>query len=293
MDTLIRQWADLIDHTVEYGAQVFQWCLQASRPLPKDTPIPLILSLRHVLEMLDAISVLTRNMCAEPIKPLLRSLLESALHIEYLVQDRNEFERRALSYIIGTKRAHNEMVKIADPKTAKGKEFRAALKRDKLAPDFELTEPPKATDLTRLVSKEHYRPIDAEWHRIRASRKGLIPWYALFDGPSNLRDLAYRVDLAAMYEIIYRYFADFAHGGQHLRNLSQTSSGKAAFLSLRHPKELQSLVLHSLTLTFHIYRTLLAFLDPEKLQPMSQWYSEIVEPYSQLAGPPIIDILDE
>ena len=291
---LVHQWGDLIDETVSFGGKVFDWCHQAAAGHPQDTPLPLLLSLRHILEMLDAIAVLTRNRCAEPIKPLLRSILEAVLYIEYILEDDKEWERRALSYVFVSHKDIDLRLEIADPSTERGKKFAADKQRDKLAADMTLPPlPPSAGKSKKLALKPQYRAIAEEWERQRKTRRGRIQWYSLFGGPRSLEELARRVGLPVMYEILYRHYSDYSHVGHLMGNLIGTPSGKVAFISLRHPKELQTLVGLSILMAAHSYRVLLEFYDRGKLQEFGRWYLRIENPLQRLFGPPLIEIKDD
>lgn len=298
LEGLVNTWGDLIDEIVSYGVEVFQWCNQAGSKLPKDAPLPLLLLLRHVLEMLDAISILTRTRCAEPIKLNLRSLLEALLYIEYILEDKGQWERRALSYILATKRTHHQQLQKFDPNTAQGKQFLEAVEKDKMASGYKLPELPKGfSEPSSLFSSEYYKDVEAEWQRMKEERKkqgrtAHISWYSLFGGPKSLKELADKVRLTLLYETLYRFDSDYAHGGAIL-SYFRSKGDQPAFVSLRHPRNLQNFVATSITLALRVYRIMLGFFDAEKLRMLEQWYiARIRNRHLDIAQNPKIIIQD-
>jgi hypothetical protein len=71
----LGRFADLIQETVNFGTHVLEWEL-GSAPGGDETA-PITLSLRHILELLDSVSINIRNACVDPCKLLLRGALES------------------------------------------------------------------------------------------------------------------------------------------------------------------------------------------------------------------------
>ncbi len=71
---------DLLDASADFGLELLQQCyVMRMKTRPSTTSWVSLLILHRTLELLDGISVLVRA-CVWPARPLLRSMLESAMY---------------------------------------------------------------------------------------------------------------------------------------------------------------------------------------------------------------------
>src|SRR2546426_959083 len=88
--------ADLLDSTITFGSHAFVFCDKGTSQLSGHHHASMLLLYRHVLEMIDGVSVLVRQAAIDPCQPLLRSALEASMGIEYMLE--KDTEQRALAY---------------------------------------------------------------------------------------------------------------------------------------------------------------------------------------------------
>lgn len=109
-----------------------------------------------------------------------------------------------------------------------GRNLRAELKDD---PHVSIFDQPQVNwqkridNLMNTFNKPKYAPIQAEWERVKKSKKGTGTkdpnWYALFGGLGDLRSLSLQIGKGSTYEILYRHWSDFAHAGGAFNNISK------------------------------------------------------------------------
>ncbi len=117
-----------LDLLVNFGSWLFMWCSKDNRLLP-DEKIVLLLILRRVLELTDAISILIKKSSIDSCKILLRSLLETYFETEYLLS--KESDKRSKCYIVWYL---NQVLKLKysfAPESKEGKLFYEAVNQDK------------------------------------------------------------------------------------------------------------------------------------------------------------------
>jgi hypothetical protein len=280
----------LVEEMVNFGTNVLKWYLDAQEGKRGDEPLLISALFRRTLEILDSISILVKSSSIDPCVPQLRALLEVALSLEYLLQ--TDTEERALSFMLvcqlhGT---INELRK-ADRSTGQGKELRAILKKDRLTKNWPVPEDrtgaggKMAADREqRLMDSPTYSKYEAEYQRLRKlgkeekHRSTNPDWYALFDGPQGIEQLAHKVGLPGVYNIFYRDWSKYVHGSDIInKSTVRITPGKIEIYQLRNPVNFQSVTQSSISLAKLIYETFITcYLENKELQ-FRKWYAEEIE----------------
>lgn len=251
---------------------------------------------RHICESLDAVAVLAEKGCAEPCKPLLRTSLEAILGVEFILE--SDSERRGMAYQVAHAHRQISLYQRLDPTTSVGQELQKVLASDPIVARVQL--PPRdmrplIANLESMLAQPEFVPIEAEWKRL----KGKGPWFHLFGGPANVRELAIRLNHGGMYEFLYRHWSNSVHAGDCLthvapRRPTQTDVPEGSLLirPLRHPEGLQSLIVMAVGLSIETARLLFRRYGTE-----AQWnafqiaYTERIRPkYGELIGTNLLDI---
>ena len=290
LELLLVEWSKLLEKCLEYGAKSFEEMIDiaSTSPIsPQDAHGALLLLFRQILENLDAVSILVRQRSSDPIKLLFRSMVEAYMYVEYILE--NDLSKMGLCYIFGTRKERERRAQVFDTSTQQGRDFAKALEEDKWIKSELLSGELSKTSKT----SPSYLSIEKEWERtVKNRNRNRISWFELFDGPANIRDLAWKVNLPSLYEILYRQFSDFAHNGQVMANLIRESDSTASFISLRHPRDLQQMVVHSLSVFSFSMRTLLGFYSTELLMEFDVWYAtEVSDAHTEIATREIIKIV--
>ncbi len=292
---ILAQFSDLVAEIVRFGTVVLKWHLDAASG--GDETIPITLSLRHILELLDSVSINLKESCVDPCKILLRAALESFFTIAYITE--TDSNRRAMAYMVGYAHQKIRTYRSFVPATDEGRRFQKSIQGDRLASKMELSVSPDMVEsaianLESLVVKPLYKEANAEYERCKRARKGVPYWYSLYNGPTSIEMLAEHLKLSAFYHMLYRQWSATAHGTEIIQgNISRTETGKGAIRQIRLPTEAQVLTVLATSVGLEVIRAVISYSTPEKLADYRLWYStEIREAYSRLAGDSIIHVSD-
>ena len=134
----------------------------------------------------------------------------------------------------------------------------------------------RANFLSQLA-KPLLRPIEAEFGGFRRPK-----WYRLFDGPSNLFELAKHLNLGACYDMLYPRWSRTAHGQDLLSFLvlDRTVEGEQAIARLREPAQIQDVAIY--TSEFMLNATRLILGKFRSGEDISRWYKREVHERKRL-----------
>jgi hypothetical protein len=135
------------------------------------------------------------------------------------------------------------------------------------------------TDTTRAIKnleaflrKEHVAEIEVEYQSLGRKRRKRIEWFSLFNGPTNLRDLAGLVERRAQYDFLYRGWSELVHAVGYRRFITRKAKGEYNFNNLRNSKELRSVALDAATFLLGATRSLLLRFRPGEEGYVKKWY---------------------
>lgn len=290
---VLGRFADLIEETVNFGSHVLKWHLEAARG--GDETAPVTLSLRHILELLDCVSINIRHSSAEPCKLLLRGALESYFSVAYILEA--DTKRRAMAFMAVYANQRLKGYRKLDPTTQQGKEFQNLLKEDRIAGNMVISIPPSLVqssiaNLESLLKKPDYKDANAEYQRLKKAGMKNPYWYSLYGGPTNIEKLAEHLQLAAMYHILYRQWSSSTHGTDIIQGkISRSSTGQTEILQLRLPTEAQVLTVLAVSIALSIFQLFIRHYSAERSVDYKNWYTmEIRATYMRLTEDKIIQI---
>lgn len=240
---------------------------------------------QHILEIGDAVEILFRGSCVNPAIPLVRSLFEAVLQLEFILETEATYRQRSLQWLVSYVRARIDQLEAADPDCARGKRFQGELARDRanVEPAEGAQLDSLRTDIAQyrqLLRSEQCSDVDDEYSRRQSGARGRAPApYSLFDGPANLRQLAQHLKHAAFYDFLYPMWSSVAHGADLRRFLGKHEAGEATFVALRDAKDM--LILGEIAYGFVLKATELMigkFRSAEDLRP---WANREIRPLQQ------------
>jgi len=281
---LLFQIAGVIEECVNFGTHILVWCSEKPKKDGSDMTITLIF--RHFIESLDAITVLIKHGCADPTEPLLRSIFEALIGLEYILE--KDTVQRALSYEVAYDHRNISLYKKMDPTSDQGKQFKKVLSNDSTVKNIALP----AFDTNKLIAnlekklkKPKYINVDEEWQNYKNINKRNPNWFSLFGGPKNIIDLAYCVTRGGLYEYVYRIWSQSVHATGVIRNITRDEFGNAAIIGLRNPKNIQIYSSLSLSMVMASYTKMIKYYIPDKEKDFQEWYTKnIREWYLQLSS---------
>lgn len=279
-----------IENVVDFGTHLVKW--QADKRLSGDDGIIPILFLRNILEISDAISILIKNSSIDPVKPLLRTLMENSFGLEYLIE--KDKKNRALSYNVWLAHKDLKFIEKLNESTQVGKQLSNEIKKDKHV--NELKSDKVNLDLGKknaieLLKLPHYIPIENEYQRTNKENNNPM-WYSLFDGPKNIEQLAKRLNHHTSYEIIYRILSDNVHANNNSKNkLTPNADGVTTdIIQIRFPKDAQMVTINTLNILLMTYSNFCQKELPNKKAEFSDWYSSFRETFRELREKQLFNI---
>lgn len=167
---------------------------------------PPLLLFRHIIEMVDAISVMISNSVVIPARLLLRSEFEALMSILYILQDPSTYEFRSKSFLYfawKTRLRDTKIIKkLKTDKNIKPEERNGAIWLDKI-----LNLDKDISTLNRLLSSPKYAEIKNEENKKPKPRN----WFSLRGGPKYLSTLADCVGQRAQYQTLYKMWSKGTH----------------------------------------------------------------------------------
>lgn len=224
--------------------------------------------------------------------PLVRSLFEALLSINYILENEKDYQRRSYSWLVDY--IHQKLLacEILDPSTSRGKEFQDAISGDENLQSFApiLT---KQTDVQKVITnfqswlkKPRLQEAEAEYQRLKKTRNRRPHWYQLFDGPSNLRELSKLLRQVECYNFLYPAWSSIVHGTDmlHLPHLLPKSSDKdPTSYPIRNPKGIERLAGYTATFMLKATRLMLKKFRPGEEDTHAKWHeSEVRERHRKL-----------
>lgn len=275
----LRELQSCIEQIRNFGTHVLDWQLTALGPeVPADAHLVSSMLLRHMLSLFDAIGHQIGGSVIDPAKVTLRALFEAWLNLEYLLQDS---ERRGMCYLTvhwhDQIRSHQKF----SLNTPQGKQFRASLAKDTYLDPEALLEV-ESTGVAeeeierclRILSRDDYLSYEREYQRQKQKMTRNFPWYAMFDGPRNVGELAEKLDHAGMYETFYRRWSDPIHGTNLFDGILQKGpvDNTASLRPLRSYKDSFELFNCAASCMLPTYRWIINRYTPQKLPEFQYWY---------------------
>ena len=282
-----------VQECVRFGTHVAKWCMD--NPVWKDErSLPVLLSFRHALELLESISVLIRYGLADPCKILLRCFFETCLYIEFLLGDSTG--QRAMSFLVcHAKRKIKSYLQMM-PDSPERKEFMAALKKDSINIHMNNVVidgiPQRIQNLEQLLAKPEYREVVEEYEHVRKNDRRRPEWYHLFEGPQNIEQLSDQLGHSGKYEILYRLWSRATHGLDLINgNISPGPNGLVNFVQIRNPEFAQDATSLAISFAHSLFEVMVKFNRPDYNAKVVKWYvREIRKLQMQLTSDEIIKV---
>ncbi|MCM4171871.1 hypothetical protein DHD32_10290 [Arenibacter sp. TNZ] len=278
-----------IDNAVDFGTHLLKW--QMDKIQSGDNHLVPILFFRNILELADAISILIKNSSVDPAKPLVRSLLENSFGLEYLLE--KDQKNRALSYIVWIVHKDLKFYEKLNAESQIGKQFSSEIKKDKHVQKVDSDE--SLNKLGKLDSKELlklpiYQKIEEEYQRSNDIRKN-PKWFALFDGPADIEQLAKRLNHHTLYEIVYRTLSDSVHATDLMKSkLVPGKNGQTDIIQIRFPKDAQNITMYTLNFLIMTYLDFYKKELPERKDDVAKWYLQFQAIYKELKEKDLFNI---
>jgi hypothetical protein len=278
IERVLASLSALIEETVNFGTHVLNWCSNSA--VSGNEHAPLILSFRHILELLDAISVLLKKSCFEPCKLLLRSIFETLLNMEYLLKE--DFVQRGKDFLFWNRIQYRKsLLSMYAFKTEQEKAASDPVLKSKLVSTIEkIKKEIQAVDKSLAHSSCTESRVEFERYKKSMKREPGY-WYSLRNGPPNIAVLAEHLNKKERYLILYKEWAQFSHGINIFQgNISRAKDGGTLFTQIRLPRNNGTIVSLAISFGMESMRLMIRKYVKERRREMDEWYfKEIREGY--------------
>jgi hypothetical protein len=286
IEKLLIDFSSLIEESVNFGTHILKW--ELNEAIGGDENVPVGLTIRHILDLLDSVSVLVRNSCADPCKLILRGALEAQLGLEFILQ--NDTKKRSLAFLVCN--YHNDLKLLLKVKPGEQgyDQLLSKMKADRSIPKgIKLPQFPNLENnidnLKSLLAMPHYIQAEKEYQALM--KKGIKNpnWFQLFNGPRNIEQLANTLKRHALYEVLYRGWSSSIHGTDVIKSkLHQTVDGNVEIIQLRHLKDVQMITQITVTLAILCYQVMIEKRIPSHAQDFAKWYLTIQKDYQKITN---------
>ena len=242
--------------------------------------VPLMLMM-ELAEPLDGVAVLARSGSALNCSQLLRTALELQLGLRYILEHKDTYEKRCLSYEFYHLRDKLRWVQRCDPKSQVGMQLRAELAGEELADVFDHTGCDVAKDTAGLEAKMNsprYADVVTELTRMKAAKIKDGNWYSLWNGPKDCRSLALYLKKGSEYEVFYRQWSNVGHGEGAVKRLLSKKGEGAEFNAIRSPMKLPAMCRDACHLCNGTTRLIVDGLVPHISPAINECYQKEIQP---------------
>jgi hypothetical protein len=175
--------------------------------------LPPIMIYRYILDLGDSIATLLRFGAGASAFSILRSLFESSLALQFILEGNRLHSERANAYYVSYLIGKHKVLRKQDGSTDMGTQFRTLVLDDPALKDTEFPQRDTRADrdkIDQLLSSEDYQLY---WNNYKQAKKKGKPydWYCLCSDVTSRRGLANVLKREGEYEVLYSYLSSIAH----------------------------------------------------------------------------------
>ncbi len=257
-----------------FGTNLYEKCRMTSKA-DADEAFPVLALFLHILQMIDSAEVLISNICVEPTKLLIRSAFEAKLGLEFM--NETMARTKGIAWIIRNILDRIEFRERHSKENEKGKDFFDTLDQEGFE-GFEDILPPTPEipsdyidHLKKSLEKPGYADVYAEYQRLGEKRKR-VEWYSLYDGPTNIRELAEYLKQRTVYDSLYRSWSKQSHAASsdHLTLILEES--KSVLGPIRYPMDIAHVSNFALGILLQSDIVMIHRFLSGDLRRFSKWY---------------------
>jgi len=288
---MVRHFKDdieLLNEILDYGSHLLPKAYAKSQRDIKAMCIILV-QLRQVLVHLDGIAILASSGNCFSAGLQIRSLLEIAHTMEWLLAADTEAKVHHLYVASLRKRHHWQSVAISG--TPESMRHADAASRIPLTAEQLQKLNDEIRRINEILALPEFCGIDAKFQLNYVSRNFDKPWYEVYGSPSDklsIRKIAEGIGKLKEYNYIYSSFSAVTHGSDIFKNVI---FGENIFINpVRDPQDVPKVRLSAASLAFRVYRIVLeqylaSELDEFNKKYSSEWRARFLKEYSITISP--------
>ena len=283
---LLNHLSSLVEEVVNYGSHVFKWGIESIKG--GDETAPVFLMYRNIFELIDSISILIKNSCIEHSNIFLRSLFESFLSFNYLLE--KDLKSRGIDFIVWNRHEEIKSLRRFDPEDELSIKYEKKKAKDKIIQDLPTVKVPdikqRLKDLKKIFDLPSYKDSAAEYLKGKPPRH----WYSMRGGPNNMYELSGHLGFPAQYDILYRSWSGLVHGTDIMKDkFTIEGPGEVSFTQLRYPLGAPIVSLMTISFGLSVIRILTQYYIPDRAVENANWYKKEIEaPYMNIRNIKIV-----
>jgi hypothetical protein len=197
--------------------------------------LAIIAVFHHTLSLIDGMENLIGSGIVEPVKILLRALLEARMKLFYIMEADTDRGLALIHMHIKNDEAKKRSFKKGTNEFNKLKE---ALENDRehdfkeeeyIDPDIDA----KLAEYVKVLGEPRWVPLNSEYDKLKRPE-----WYKYFDGPENLKEMAILLNMLGSYELFYRRFSSPTHADDIISDVLINDPAKLTIALFRRNDQL-------------------------------------------------------
>jgi len=267
-----KQQLDLLESLTNYGTSLIAGTFHTSK---KEMPeiIVLLVLLKQVVTMLDAIHALASNGCSEALLLQGRALFEASLYIDFILKD--DCDNKAKHYYVANVRNELNWNKRTQHGETEHQRFHDSLGEyasvlDKAVEKLGTSAAARINEIENHLSNPPFNEINDALDQARGNRPYDVSWYSTF-GVESVRQLANTLNRLHEYDIFYSQTSQVMHSSAYKNHIS-FQGGKISIEQIRGLKGLKTAIQFVASTTFHTYRAVLTHYRPAQLPEFKDKY---------------------
>ncbi|WP_155990256.1 DUF5677 domain-containing protein [Terrimonas ferruginea] len=288
----LNAFSDLLNEFVNFGSHVIDWDKSPVTNGPENIAPTMLF--RHFLDLIDSISILSRNSCGDTSKLLVRGALETFFGIQYLFDGNTHDKAMAFLYV----ETLNEIktLKKMNSATPEGQAFKKILDDEKMLSGYSINPAiilhKAIQDKEKVLLLPEFSNAHNEFLQLKSNKVKNPIWYRFFNGPQNIRELAIHLRQQTMYELLYRKWSGAVHGSDiFLGKVTSDQAGGVEIVQLRYIKDVQEIVKYSLSLCIKVFQVYIDNRIPTRKSDFVNWYATIRDQYLLFNTKELIQVL--
>lgn len=216
---VIDRYSPYLEELVNCSTHLFARCEKSLRGV-EGSPSALIHLYYHAIQMSDGIQVLIANACFDHAVPLVRSLWETKISVQYMLNQ--DFPDRSTAWVVEgflfKRKYYSKLRELATSREAAEGVFEDDYHVKSgflVGPDPESVDAAIAA-IDEKLSKPKFAPIAAHFRGKDRIRR----WHQINGGPRSIEDVAERLNLTSEYEFLYRPDSEVGHARDASRQIS-------------------------------------------------------------------------
>jgi hypothetical protein len=275
--------ADSVSASVDMFLATLDEFMNACYDDPRELHSMPIMLMFDFAEAVDGVAVLVRSGSAKNCSQLLRTAFEIQLGIKYMIESLETYSMRSLAYEYFHWLENWKWEQRIDPDSDIGKQIRRECADHPHLDVFDFKgRKPLGPELKATMDSDKFKEIRAELADMKANKRRGDNWYSLWNGPANLRSLAYHLKQGPLYEGLFRAWSSVTHGEGALKRIKGGRQGEVLVSPIRSPEGLTNACRTANFICKELWNDVARELTQPVKERLGQMYEQHVKPCHKL-----------